>query len=568
MKVAEYIVKRLEEFGINDIFGVNEYFSDIKLSVENNSNVNWINCTNYQNAGYAADGYARIRGFGAVVTMYDTGELSLINSIASSMADNVPVIYISEVPDSISVDDYNNHIKLFADYTASLAILNLDNAKYEIDRVLKAFFKERKPVYVLLTSEIANYDITDHDAIYDWVSDEDALSAAVAKISEKINSSVLPVIVGGSLIKRFNADIEFKEFVEKSGFPIANTKSGINIINTNYPVYIGNIINCDDNSAFKYLKDSDCLISIGCNDLPVGVNPNIAIYGTYTYIDGEIFNNIKMTDILESITKITETRDIKTEKFTLGYEKKSPEVKPLTTEYIYQRIQDFIKENDIIVVENGAVSNCVNSIKLPENVKIEHQIIRPLPGWATSATLGVCIAKPTSRVILISDAGAHISSPMEVGTMLKCGLKPVILILNNNFGNNIDGNKDNCNLKISFSKFARIFEGDVWPIKACSEDDFDKALKVTQIMNKMCYIEMYTDTDDILPIQQFINKHTDENVQFKSLNNGINQEPVKPVKSVQLSCNFQYETTVHQNIVVNDNNELFIQDKSKGDNNG
>jgi hypothetical protein len=37
----------------------------------------WIGCCNELNAAYAADGYARIKGFGAICTTYGVGELSV-----------------------------------------------------------------------------------------------------------------------------------------------------------------------------------------------------------------------------------------------------------------------------------------------------------------------------------------------------------------------------------------------------------------------------------------------------------------------------------------------------------
>ncbi len=50
---------------------------------------------------------------------------------------------------------------------------------------------------------------------------------------------------------------------------------------------------------------------------------------------------------------------------------------------------------------------------------------------------------------------------------------------------------------MNYSKFARVFEGDVWSTKVSTADDFDKALKVTQIMNKLCYIEICTAQNDM-----------------------------------------------------------------------
>ena len=83
MNIAEYLVKKLEELGVNDFFGLpGDYNFNILYAIENNPDTSWIGCTNELNAGYAADGYARQRGFGAVVTTYGVGELSSINAIA------------------------------------------------------------------------------------------------------------------------------------------------------------------------------------------------------------------------------------------------------------------------------------------------------------------------------------------------------------------------------------------------------------------------------------------------------------------------------------------------------
>ena len=105
MNTADYIVKKLEELGVNDFFGLpGDYNLDILYSIENNKNTRWVGCTNELNAGYAADGYARIRGYGALVTTYGVGELSAINAIAGSYAENVPVVHIVGIPSSKSID--------------------------------------------------------------------------------------------------------------------------------------------------------------------------------------------------------------------------------------------------------------------------------------------------------------------------------------------------------------------------------------------------------------------------------------------------------------------------------
>ena len=97
--VIDYLIKQLEHLGINDIFGLPGDFNfNIIEAIEKNKNTSWIGCTNELNAGYAADGYARVKGYGALVTTYGVGELSAINAIAGSFAEYVPVIKIVGTP--------------------------------------------------------------------------------------------------------------------------------------------------------------------------------------------------------------------------------------------------------------------------------------------------------------------------------------------------------------------------------------------------------------------------------------------------------------------------------------
>ena len=73
--VVDYLIKRLEELGVTDIFGLPGDFNfNIIEAIEKNKNTSWIGCTNELNAGYAADGYARVKGYGALVTTYGVGE--------------------------------------------------------------------------------------------------------------------------------------------------------------------------------------------------------------------------------------------------------------------------------------------------------------------------------------------------------------------------------------------------------------------------------------------------------------------------------------------------------------
>lgn len=526
MNTAEYLVKKLEELGINHFFGLpGDYNFNILYAIENNPNTNWIGCTNELNAGYAADGYARERGFGALVTTYGVGELSAMNAIAGSFAENIPVIHIVGAPISKCLANktrvHHNFqdvtpyafAEAFKNVTETTAFLNRDNAKIEIDRILKVFVKERRPVYVSIPIDIAKMEISDKNVDYNWNSDAEELEKVVNLILDKISKSKKPVILGDTLIKRYDSRIEYKEFVEKSGIPTTNFLMGTNLINSELKNNLGTYFSKYKNpTAQKYLEETDCLIAVGTiySDLnsfgfklPYKINSHVAIYGTHTYVEGIKYNNVKMSDVLESLSEKINPQEYNIEKPVWGYDKTLPPSGRLTSEYIYPRIQEFLKENDILVAETGIIPHGVAQMKFPNNAELVSQTLWGSIGWATPAALGSCLASSQKRVVLFTGEGSHQLTAMELGNMLRCGVKPIVIVLNNN-GYTIErvlsdnpSDKFNDIMQMNYSKFARVFEGDIWSTRVETQDDFDKALKVTQIMNKLCYIEVVTDSDDM-----------------------------------------------------------------------
>ena len=577
MNTAEYLVKKLEELGINHFFGLpGDYNFNILYAIENNPNTNWVGCTNELNAGYAADGYARERGFGAVVTTYGVGELSVMNAIAGSYAENVPVIHIVGTPTSKCIAEkiavHHNfmdvkpyaYAEAFKNVTATTAFLNRDNAKLEIDRVLKVFVKERKPVYIAIPLDIAKLDISDRVVDYGWYSDEATLDKVVSLIADKLRKSQKPVILGDTLIKRFDSRIEYKEFVEKSGIPTTNFLMGTNIVNHDCKNYLGGYYSKYSNPvAQKYLEETDCLVAVGAIysdinaygfNLPYKINSHVAIYGSYTYVDGIKYDNVKMSDVLEGLTKSVEPLEYNIELSDIGYEKTSVPNGKLTSEYIYPRLQEFLKENDILIAETGIIPQGVAEIHFPNNVEFVTQTLWGSIGWATPALLGTCLASPNRRVILFTGEGSHQLTAMEIGTMLRYGIKPIVLVLNNK-GYTIErilsdnfGDKFNDIMQMNYSKFARVFDGDVWSTRVETEDDFDKALKVTQIMNKLCYIEVCTEADDIPrlileQIKDFKSVNKDKTVSIAE-----NYCTTKSEPKIQQTEEMSFGTKVHESL--------------------
>jgi indolepyruvate decarboxylase len=97
--VIQHVLGRLKEIGVDDVFGVaGDYAFPVNDAIVEHPAINWIGCCNELNAAYAADGYARMRGVGAVCTTYGVGELAAISAIAGSYAEHLAVFHLIGAP--------------------------------------------------------------------------------------------------------------------------------------------------------------------------------------------------------------------------------------------------------------------------------------------------------------------------------------------------------------------------------------------------------------------------------------------------------------------------------------
>ena len=98
LSIGEYLIQRLQDYGIADVFGIpGDYVLSFYTMLEE-SPLNIVGCTREDCAGFAADAYARVHGMGALCVTYCVGGLSVCNSIAGAYAEKSPVVMITGSP--------------------------------------------------------------------------------------------------------------------------------------------------------------------------------------------------------------------------------------------------------------------------------------------------------------------------------------------------------------------------------------------------------------------------------------------------------------------------------------
>ena len=540
--LADYLVKRLKMLGIRDVFGLpGDYNFNILDAIEDSEGINWVNCTNELNAAYVADGYARVNGFGAVVTTFGVGELSSVNAIAGSFAENVPVMKIAGVPKTKMIEnnvvlhhnfanpDYYAFERVYSNVTETTAFLNKDNAKSEIDRIIEVFVKTRRPVYVAIPADVCKIMVDDTVPELLFTSDEDVLSKVVENISSIINEAKRPVILADYIVERHGLHDEFNNFVSRLNIPVSTLLMGKSLIAETEDFFIGTSLgNLSPQSVQDTINNSDCVVCFGtlfC-DLNTGgfsIMPNenyrIEIQADYCVIDGQKFADVYMKDVISGLEKVVNRRETFIEKAQpWAFNESSDE--QLKIDEIFPRLQNFLKSSDLLFIETGVISFASGSIKLPKGANYYSQTLWGSIGWATPAVFGGAMADKSRRAILFTGEGAHQLTVQEVANMLHHDVKPVLFVLNNS-GYTIErilskDPKDPFNeiTKWNYSKLPEVFSGDFCSIQVRSSKELDEALKKVdeESKTKLCYVELFTEEMDVpessnLVVENLRNSH-------------------------------------------------------------
>src|SRR5260221_4371593 len=147
--VADYIVRRLAREGITDCFGVPGDFA-FKLcdAVARSEAVRWVGCSNELDAAYAADGYARVRGYSMLMTTYAVGELSALNGVMGAKAERSCVFHLVGMPSmrsqrirqiihhTLGDGEFRNFANISAQAACVSAVITPHNFVHEMERAI------------------------------------------------------------------------------------------------------------------------------------------------------------------------------------------------------------------------------------------------------------------------------------------------------------------------------------------------------------------------------------------------------------------------------------------------
>ena len=287
--VANYLLKRLSQHGVNHLFGVPAKTCEALFNAAEASDVKPVICASDIEAGYAADGYARMRGLGAVAVARGVGVFSLANAIAGAHAERSPVVLINGGP---SAGELNQQQTLGVRYSHSAGRLAEEGRALEstdylvfkqltahavriepnadtpalIDGAIAAALKQSRPVYIEIAPEVwaQKWQLrsTSLRPAPAPTGNEDELAR---KILVRLYAARRPALLLGIELARYGLGAKAADLVRALRARYATDLLAKSVLGEDTPGFVGVHDGTSPPPAVRAAIDnSDALLTLGC----------------------------------------------------------------------------------------------------------------------------------------------------------------------------------------------------------------------------------------------------------------------------------------------------------------
>ncbi|KAL3460169.1 pyruvate decarboxylase [Aspergillus heterothallicus] len=473
--LAEYLFVRLQQLGLDTIHGVPGDYNLSALDYIEPLGLQWAGNSNELNAGYAADGYARVKGIGALITTSGVGELSAINAIAGAYAERSPVVHITGTP-AVSVQESglclhhtfgDGNFRRFAQMAEHVVVAHANlntsqTAADDVDRVLALCKLHSRPVYLELPTDMVKAKVprgrleTAIDPAAAGVFDAAAVESTADQILQRLYASRQPLLLIDGFANRFDTRAEIEDLAQTLGIPTCTTAFGKTVLRTPLPNFYGVYSGpTGDANLHAWVQDCDLILALGplfsdSNTFGFTTKPGqaviIAVQREHVELPNQTVQGLPMKRLLQALlAKLEPTQLSSVQHPTMEKQKQTFDLQlghePLRQRELWNFLSQYLSPGDIVLADTGTSSIGSSTMRLPPQSTYITSPIWLSIGFALPATAGAAAARRDlakagqashGRTIVFEGDGSFQMTAQSVSDMIRAQLNAIIIVLNNN----------------------------------------------------------------------------------------------------------------------------------------
>ena len=282
MKVADYIIKYLADYGIEDVFLVyGAANGDLVDAFTRNDKIRYIAVMHEQGGGFAAEGYFKVSGkIGVAMATSGPGGMNFVTPIGNCFYDSVPCLFITGQINSKFMRPDESIRQIGFQETDIVSVVNpmtkyaktINNPidiKYELEKAIH-IATEGRPGPVLLDipidvqkSDVDENSILGYDVGLKTMYDTDMITKQIDKYIEDLKKSERPCLMIGGGVRLSGAIDELLELGRLLKIPMFPTWNALDIVCSDYEFYGGRIGTYGGAGRNFGIQNSDLLLAIG-----------------------------------------------------------------------------------------------------------------------------------------------------------------------------------------------------------------------------------------------------------------------------------------------------------------
>lgn len=455
MTVLDHVFARLVELGVDHIFGVPGDFSlAIMDRLESTSTVDWVGTSGELGAAYAADGYARNRGYGALLTAFGVGELSAATGVAGATAEDVAVLHIVVGPATRAVNarsplhhtfhdgDFDRFRRAAANLTETNFSVGLDAPTATIDRAFVALRSTKRPVYLLLPQDVAEIAAATPAPLSLPRVAPTAIKNASDLLSRFFTEVPDAVAVLGHLIWRRECG-DVGTALARRGARIAELPNALGSAPRSEPTYVG-VYNGKLSSppVRDEVEGSHGRVLIGCvlsDTTTGGLSHRFEEESTLAVgRDAIVWRDQRVDLPFESACRLLleywPPRNERFESAAPGPSWRAPvegDESVISLRAVWAALLPRLSPGTRLFVDTGSSFYGLLDSRIPEGIRVESATLWAAIGWSLPAGIGSAIAARSEHVVVVIGDGAFQQVASELALVCTMGLTPVIVIIDN-----------------------------------------------------------------------------------------------------------------------------------------
>jgi len=342
--------------------------------------------------------------------------------------------------------DFGVFERMHADVTVARTTLAATDAGVEIDRVLRACVRHRRPVRIAVPCDLVHARIP---VIGEPLREptEAADPAVLARFQEAaarlIAGAERVAVVADHLAERHGARDALARVVAAGRLPVAVMGMGKGVVDESGPtfagVYVGRL---STEPARATVEDADCLITVGVvvsdgntagfsHRFPAGAT--IEVQPEHARVGDGFHPGLPMREALAVLESLVANRPAQPvgSRPAPGPRPRVDASAPLTQDVLWERFADFLRAGDVVLAEQGTSFFGAAETRLPADARFVAQVLWSSIGYTLPATLGTCLAAPERRSVLVIGDGSIQLTGQELGTFTRVEATPVVIVVDN-----------------------------------------------------------------------------------------------------------------------------------------